>query len=364
MSLFRLSITLLAGLSGTLSMTADPVTFPAEQWEQSAPEAQGLSREHVGQAIDRLQEVLGQDGVSETMLIRNGYVVWAGPNIENKHPIWSCTKSFLSTCLGLLWDDGKCTPQDLASKYLPELAEHYPAVTLEHLATFTSGVVVDKETLVVSAPDYPVGTAMHYSNQSDLLGRILTKIAGQPLEELFMSRIGTPIGITPEDLDWQDFGDLKPEGILINGGAGHPETGIHANARAVARFGWFYANGGMWDGRQLISKRYIDYATSVRVPATMPPHDPKAWYADVLEGRYGLNWWVNGVGAEGKWLWPDAPPGTFAAQGNRNNICIILPEWKMVLVRLGNDGMENIGQFNVAFAALRQSFPDQKSASE
>ena len=50
---------------------------------------------------------------------------------------------------------------------------------------------------------------------------------------------------------------------------------------------------------------------------------------------YGFNWWTNGGK---KREWPDAPPKTYAARGHKNNQCFIIPEWNMVIVRLGTDG--------------------------
>jgi hypothetical protein len=55
-------------------------------------------------------------------------------------------------------------------------------------------------------------------------------------------------------------------------------------------------------------------------------------------GTYGFNWWVNGIGPDGNRKWPSAPPGTYAASGYNNNVCLIIPEWNMVIVRLGVDG--------------------------
>jgi hypothetical protein len=46
---------------------------------------------------------------------------------------------------------------------------------------------------------------------------------------------------------------------------------------------------------------------------------------------------VNGVRADGRRLWPGAPERTFAALGYNNNRLIVIPEWRMVIVRLGED---------------------------
>lgn len=327
--------------------------FPAKDWTRSPADAQVIAPAKVEEAVAALKAVVGKDGVSGTMVIQNGYLLWAGDRIDEKRPVWSCTKSMLSTCLGLLWDDGKLSPDDLASKYLPALAADYPAVTLSHLATFTSGVHVNDGTLDIGAPDYAPGAAMHYSAQSDLLALILTRIAGEPLSALFKRRIAGPIGMDPAGWEWKTIGER--DGLVVNGGSGFPPSGMHMTARNLARFGWLYANDGVWAGRRLISSRYIDYATVARVDATLPPHDPKGWYTD-LPGIYGMNWWTNGVSLKGR-LWPSAPDRTFAAQGNLNNICIVVPEWKLVLVRTGLDQVIDVRLYDDALKLLGAGLP-------
>ena len=54
-------------------------------------------------------------------------------------------------------------------------------------------------------------------------------------------------------------------------------------------------------------------------------------------GVYGFNWWVNGVQPNGNRLWPNAPASTYAASGYNNNKMFVIPEWDMVVVRLGLD---------------------------
>jgi len=333
--------------------------FPGADWASPPPGVPVVNSEKVAAAIADLRAVCGKDGVSGTIIIHNGYMLWGGDRIDEKRPVWSCTKSVLSTCLGLLWDDGKCSPDDLASKYLPELATAYPAVTLRHLATFTSGAHLQQGSLNVGAPDYSPGAAMHYSAQSDLLALILTRIAGESLSDLFKRRIADPIGMNPSGWEWKSVHDR--DGLVINGGAGYPESGMHMTARNLARFGWLYANGGVWNGRRLISQRYIDYATVPLVAANTPPHDPKGWYSD-LPGIYGLNWWTNGISLKGR-LWPHAPARTFAAQGNLNNICIVVPEWNLVLVRTGLDKVIDVRRYDGALKLLGEGLPVSSTSS-
>jgi CubicO group peptidase (beta-lactamase class C family)/S-formylglutathione hydrolase FrmB len=335
------------------AIQTDTVVFPAKDWARPPSDAQVIAPASVERAVSALRDVVGKDGVSGTMVIQNGYLLWSGDRIDEKRPVWSCTKSMLSTCLGLLWDDGKLSPDDLASKYLPELAADYPAVTLRHLATFTSGVHVKEGTLEIGPPDYAPGAAMHYSGQSDILALILTRVAGEPLRDLFKRRIADPIGMDPAGWEWKTIGER--DGLAVNGGSGFPASGMHMTARNLARFGWLYANDGVWNGRRLISSRYIALATVAQVPAVTPPHDPKGWYVD-LPGIYGLNWWTNGVSPKGR-LWPSAPVRTFAAQGNLNNICIVVPEWKLVLVRTGLDQVIDVRRYDDALKILGEGLP-------
>ena len=325
------------------------VVFPGAEWPAASSGSQGLEAGALDRAMSRLRDACGEDGTGQTLVVVNGFIVWRGPDTRNRHQVWSCTKSFLSTCLGLLWDDGLLSPDLPAHEVVPELAAQYPALTLEHLATLTSGYDMKEWPLDPAAPMFPPGSAFHYSPQGDLLAAILTRLAGRALRELFLERIAAPIGVGPESMDWRSLG--QDRGLELNGGSGRPEGSVHITAEAMARFGWLFCNRGVWDGRRLISECYLDYATVPRTSTHTRPHDPDAWYIN-LPGNYGLNWWTNGPRPDGRRHWPHAPERTFAAQGNRNNLCIIIPEWRLVLVRLGEDDIIPVEAYDVVFEAL------------
>jgi CubicO group peptidase (beta-lactamase class C family) len=118
---------------------ADDMTFPGERWEEAAPKSQSLDAMKLAAAADYLKANSGRDGVHELVIVRNGRIVWKGDNIDKVHGVWSCTKSFTSTVLGLLIEDEKCSLDTPAKKFVPELAEHYDGVTRRHFTTMTSG---------------------------------------------------------------------------------------------------------------------------------------------------------------------------------------------------------------------------------
>ena len=138
--------------------------------------------------------------------------------------------------------------------------------------------------------------------------------------------------MNPDKWNWGDFG--KIDGLVVNGGSGNSNNHIFISAREMVRVGYLFLNRGNWDGRQLLSEKWIDLATRSHVPAAIP-----LWSDSGADGRgvYGLNWWVNGLKADGQRKWPGAPAGTYSASGYNNNDMFVIPEWNMVIVRLGLD---------------------------
>jgi hypothetical protein len=139
--------------------------------------------------------------------------------------------------------------------------------------------------------------------------------------------------MNPDRWSW---GDLDTDnGIVVNGGAGNADKHVQISARELARFGHLFLNKGSWNVKQLISRAWVEAATGVHVPAKTPWAQPES----EIDGRgvYGYNWWANGQLPDGKRKWPGAPAGTFAAAGHNNNRLFVIPEWNMVVVRLGLD---------------------------
>jgi CubicO group peptidase (beta-lactamase class C family) len=300
------------------------MVFPARHWEEATPESQGVKATSLTEAVAHLKANAGRDAVNELAIIRNGRMIWKGPDIDKVHGVWSATKSFTSTVLGLLVDDGKCTLDTPAKAHVPALAERYGAVTMRHFATMTSGyrAVGDEPrgdyvhgpspTPLVPGPPLfsPPGSKYAYWDSAmNEFGLVLTRIAGEPLKDLFKRRIAEPIGMDPKKWSWGDLG--KAEGLAVNCGSGNHGKHVRISTREMARFGHLFLNRGNWDGKQLISAKWVEAATSVQVPAATPEAMPG--YRIQGAGVYGLNWWVNGVKADGRRKWPHAPPRTFAA---------------------------------------------------
>ena len=117
--------------------------------------------------------------------------------------------------------------------------------------------------------------------------------------------------------------------------------GVYTTPLDLARFGYLFLNKGQWDGKQVISEEWVAEATKVHVPNTMPGRDDSPRQESLSKrsiGRYGYNWWLNTIAKDGKRIYPDAPANLFFASGYNNNKCFIIPEWNMVIVRMGVKG--------------------------
>jgi CubicO group peptidase (beta-lactamase class C family) len=210
----------------------------------------------------------------------------------------------------------------------------YRAVGDEPRGTYTHG---PSKTPFVPSPVplfVPPGSRHAYWDSAmNEFAQVLTRIAGEPIEELFRRRIADPIGMNRKRWDWGDFGEV--ERLVVNGGSGNSNRHMQISARELARLGHLFLNGGEWNGKRLISADWVAAATSTQVPADLPLGHLESG----IDGRgvYALNWWTNGLKPDGERKWPGVPPGAFSASGYNNNDMFVVPEWGMVIVRLGLD---------------------------
>ena len=320
--------------------------FPGEEWQTNTPEEQGVNTEKMNAALEYLASKSKHNKNKEVLIVKNGYQIFAGENIDSMHNIWSCSKTFTSTVLGLLVDDGVISLDDKAANFEPLLKRLYPDITFRHFTTMTSGYSAKGRSRwnvenadwswTVYEPEEPLFEAgkeyAYWDEAQTMFGRVLTQIIQKPMRDFLKERVTDKIGMG--EWIWHPEKDLK--GIPINNGC----TNVIVNAKQLARWGWLFLNEGNWDGEQLISKEWVKQATSVQVPVEIPVADTDR-KSTVGPGCYGFNWWVNGKKADGALKLPGAPEGVFFPSGHNNNKCLCIPQWNMVIVRMGEDGHPN-----------------------
>ena len=336
---------------------AEQVVFPDGEWQEATPESQGVDSVKLNEAIDYLHADSGGVGAAELVIVRNGYIIWKGSDVEEKHFICSGTKTFTTTVLGLLVQDKLISSVDArAVDYLPSLDDAYPQyadITFRHLASMTSGYSSIKSdcwslyrqgkydehyqcVLTYTIPGEPLfhpGKSFKYHDPAvHMLGYILTRVSDKSLADIIKERIAEPIGITA--WDWEDYGTREGlNGIILNNPAGTPYAkargGVVITPIQLARYGYLYLNRGNWNGRQLIDASWIDEATTNQVSNDIE-------YVGGLDrrGQFGFMWWTNGTDSRGRRPWLSAPSGSYTLHGAGRNFCFVVPEWNMVIVRM------------------------------
>jgi CubicO group peptidase (beta-lactamase class C family) len=344
--LLALAPTLVCAAALPACADAGRMVFPGAEWEQASPASQGVDPEQLAAAVKWLDRRAGEGGASTLVVVRNGRLIHAGPRADAQHEVMSVTKAFATSALGLLIRDDRCDLDTFAAEHAPGLREahdDYGQIRLRHLAAMTSGYDAEGTTYASgdgsrspSRPAKPLfrpGSEFAYwDDAANQLGFVLTRIAGEPLAELFQQRIAGPIGM--KGVRWGSIGKL--DGVAVSNTSGNFGQGVRVSARELARLGHLYLNQGSWDGERLLDARFVKQATSPQVPARLVHSGRRPGFDG--RGVYGYGWWANGERPNGKRKWPSAPEGTFCAQGDRNNRLCVMPEWGVVVARVGGGG--------------------------
>jgi len=348
--------------------------FPGIDWVQVRPESQGIDSAKLEEAVHYLECRLGAAGsyTGGLLIIRNGYVVWSNPDSYTLYETMSVSKSFLSTGLGLMVEDGKVAITDPVRKYDPRIGEKYPDAIVRHFVTMTSGYDGQHSTIhdpgydcdltgrcdawdpgIPMDPIFPPGTRFRYWDEAELELGYALGLAGEDryyVRDLLQKRIADPIGM--KHFTWRDVQTAVGTIPAMNGG-------LKTSARDLSRFGLLFLNRGNWNGRQLISSSWVDEATSVQVPVSIPNDITERAYGS---GVYGYNWWINGITPGGERYLPLADSTTYWASGYGTNRCFVIPAWNMVVVRTGQkptnwSGAD--GAFNIFLFLIGQSINDR-----
>ena len=276
------AITLLASAFDNFKQTVSPITFPerkkalppseASYFEGVTPESVGINSERVFDFISELfnNKPLGLQGI---MLLRNGKVFFeADVGLQSsKYPkaTFSECKSVISLAIGALITERKLRLNEKVIDIFPDKVNavsrlRYANLTVRHLLTMTSSVSFNELEAMVSEDwvksffasdtEKEVGEAFSYNSlNSYILAAIITRKTGKSVSEYLNETIFGELGIT--GFYWEKC----PMGIEKGG------WGLYITREDIAKLGLLVLNGGVWNGKQIISKRYIEECTKPKV---------------------------------------------------------------------------------------------------
>ena len=336
--LFRLTVAVLTLVLGACATTTK---LPGGGERAQRPEDVGLSSERLQRLTARMQEGIAKGEYPGAVLIigRHGKIAYSQTfgllNPETGTAmredaifrIASMTKPFTSLAIMMLSEEGKLSIVDRADKYLPELkdmkvavirtgADGKPATTLEaqknpmtvqdllrHTSGLPSGLAGanpvkqmyfdarignrndTSAAYVAKLSKMPLlfqpGTTWEYGASVDVLGIIVERVSGMPLDKFIAERITGPLKLA-------DTGFSAPASHASRGARPQREgpknvlpntalvTDVHtfksgsggmvSTAADYARFCQFLLNGGELEGARLVSPKTIELMTSNHLP--------------------------------------------------------------------------------------------------
>ena len=231
--MLRFLIVLVLGLaSATSAVHAEKVALP-----RSTPESQGVSSAQIRKFVEVADKQVHT--MHSFMLIRHGQVVaecwWKPESADKRHVLWSLSKSFTSTAVGMAVAEGKFSIDDPVLKFFPEDAPENPsdklkAMRVRDLLTMSTGhqdepkvrEIIDqtwvKAFLAQPVPHKP-GTHFQYNTPATfMLSAIVQKTTGQTVLDYLQPRLFDPLGI--ENPQWE----ANPQGISLGGYGLHVRT--------------------------------------------------------------------------------------------------------------------------------------------
>ena len=285
---------------------------------RSTPEDEGVSSRALLALVDDLERSTPE--VHSLMVLRHGAVLaegwWAPFAADRAHQLFSLSKSFTSTAVGLAQADGLLTVDDLVLDHFPDEApaepgEHLARMRVRDLLTMTAGHDADPSDGVFAAPDWvraflaqPVehapGTHFTYNTAATyMLSAMVQKATGERLLDYLGPRLLAPIGIT--GATWE----RSPQGIDTGG------FGLSITTEDIACFGQLLLDDGMWGGERLLPDGWVAEATARQVSNGTEPANEGA------QG-YGHQFWR-------------CTHDAYRADGAFGQLCVVLPAQEVVV---------------------------------
>jgi len=309
----------------------------------------------------RIDSSLRQTKTAVFLVIKNDSIIYQyiddQTSLEAKQPSFSMAKSFVGTLVGIAVDRGQInSTNDLVIKYLPELAkndERFKRLTIQHVLDMRSGFNfkersfnpfskitrsyygADLKKMVgkLKMKNEPNTVFEYMSINTQVLAMILEKTTGKTLNVLLQENLWKPLGAESDAL-WSLDRKANVKAFCC----------INATALDFAKLGRLYLNEGNWQGKQIVSKKWVNATTN---PDTLAKKRYKnqfwatrdfKYFPDSLSAIKQLEKEELGYpverNADGRYFYAKKVYD-YKAQGMFNQSIYVNPQNKVIIVRLG-----------------------------
>ena len=289
-------------------------------FETSRPEAEGVSSRAVLNWVNAVESDV--DALHSFVLVRHGKVIaegwWTPYEKSRPHMLYSLSKSFTSTAVGLAVDEGKLSPDDKVITFFPDklpaqVGENLARMRVRDLLCMGSGNHNDTMPPMKADPagdwvriflaqpvEHEPGTYFRYNTGATfMLSAIVQKTTGQRLIDYLFPRLFEPLGI--QEATWE----TNAQGINTGG------YGLKVKTRDIAALGQLYLQKGRWNGKQLLSEKWVEMASSKQISNGDKPE------SDWSQG-YGFQFWR-------------CRHNAFRGDGAFGQYCLVMPDQDAVL---------------------------------
>jgi CubicO group peptidase (beta-lactamase class C family) len=319
---------------------------------RSTPERQGVASSAILGFVEAVDSRI--DSLHSVMIVRHGQVVaegwWAPYSAESRHELYSLSKSFTSTAVGLAIAEGKMTRDEPVLAAFPGDAPDNPsnnlkAMRIRDLLRMSAGhqaepklspdVISSKNFLAHPVPFKP-GTHFLYNTPATFMASAMVqKATGQTVLDYLKPRLFEPLGIA--DPTW----DANFQGISLGG------YGLSLKTEDIAKFGQLLIQKGNWQGKQLVPAAWVEEATARQTSNGSSPNSD--W-----EQGYGYQFWR-------------CRHNAFRGDGAFGQFCLVLPDQDAVVaITSGTNDLQ--GVLNLVWDKLLPAFapaalPDDNEAA-
>lgn len=309
------------------------------------PEEAGISSRAIMQFVDAL-EAEQADAIHSLMLRRHGQIVaqgwWAPYKPDAPHLLWSLSKSFTSTAIGLAQDEGLLSVDDQVISFFPEDSPEEPsdnlkAMRISDLLRMNTGHLHEPsfrnmqtdnwvKAFLAHEVDFKPGTHFKYNSMATYMcSAIIQKVTGMSTLDFLTPRLFDPLGINKPT--WE----TDPKGINVGG------WGLSVCTEDISKLGQLYLQKGEWEGNQILSETWVEAATGNRTSNGSSPD------SDWDQG-YGYQFW-------------QCRHNAYRGDGAFGQYCIVMPDQDVVLaITSGSDDLQGI--LNIVWEHLLPAFKE------
>lgn len=267
--------------------------------EYCSPESQGLGSEHLSAYFNAMMSTKDCE-VHHIVVLRHGKIIGEiSPKpfqSNDQHTLYSASKTFVSTAVGLAIAEGKLNLTDRVIDFFPNslpdsISNELRTMNVRHLLTMTSGIKPDwvmrnknrdwvacflKKEVKTPGMEFQYDSMVTY-----LLAGIVQKVTGKKLIEYLNQKLFAPMEI--QDAEWEE----SPEGINTGG------WGLRISTISMAKFGQLLLNKGKWEGKQLVPADWVkEMCSKQQTTQKLETYGYQTWqcdYPDVFraDGAFG-----------------------------------------------------------------------------